>query len=144
MTGHVLAHRPDNNPLSSGRVVKEIEAESIAFIVAATLDLDTSAYSFPYVAHWARDIGELAAVQATAERVINHARRILEHLNPSSPEPPGPQRHQIQVRARPGALPYRNAFTTAITARTGDYRPHHPLAQLDTARGHTATKTFDT
>lgn len=74
-TGHVLAHRPDTDTdtPSSCREVKEIEAESIAFIVAATLDLDTSAYSFPYVAHWARDIGQLAAVQATAERVITHA-----------------------------------------------------------------------
>lgn len=78
-TGHVLAHNPDDTPASS-RELKEVEAESIAFIVAATLGLDTSAYSFPYVAHWAHDIGTLDAVQSTAERVIGHARTILTHL----------------------------------------------------------------
>ena len=80
--GHVIAHRPqdDADEGFTCREVKEIEAESIAFIVAATLGIDTSTYSFPYVAHWMAGVGELAAVQATAERVITHARHILDHL----------------------------------------------------------------
>ena len=31
--------------------------------------------------HWAQGVGELAAVQATAERVITHARKILNGLD---------------------------------------------------------------
>ncbi len=78
---HVLAHRPTDNDTFICREIKEVEAESIAFIVAHTLGIDTSSYSFPYVAHWARNVGQLDAVHATAERVISHARHILDHLD---------------------------------------------------------------
>jgi hypothetical protein len=81
-TGHVLAHDPELDLEPSCRGIKEVEAESIAFIVAHTIGLDTSAYSFPYVAHWASGVGDLDAVKATTERVIKHARTILDHLEP--------------------------------------------------------------
>ena len=35
------------------RLTKETEAESIAFTVCSALGIDTSDYSFPYVASWA-------------------------------------------------------------------------------------------
>ena len=78
---HCAAHAPEilTEPVCRG--IKEVEAESIAFIVADTLGIDTSTYSFPYVAHWAAGVGDLAAVQATAERVIAHARKILNGLD---------------------------------------------------------------
>ena len=78
---HCAAHAPEilTEPVCRG--IKEVEAESIAFIVADTLGIDTSTYSFPYVAHWASGIGDLDAVQATAERVITHARKILNGLD---------------------------------------------------------------
>ena len=79
--GHVLDHAPEILTEPTCRGIKEVEAESIAFIVSATLGLDTAKYSFPYVAHWAQGVGELAAVQATAERVITHARKILNGLD---------------------------------------------------------------
>lgn len=75
---HVLAHDPELLDEPTCRGVKEVEAESIAFIVADALGIDTSTYSFPYVAHWAD--GNLDTVQATAERVITHARAILRGL----------------------------------------------------------------
>ena len=74
---HCAAHAPEilTEPVCRG--IKEVEAESIAFIVALTLGINTSTYSFPYVAHWwASGVGDLAAVQAT-ERVITYARQIL-------------------------------------------------------------------
>jgi antirestriction protein ArdC len=79
--GHVVAHSPEIGTEVTCRGIKEVEAESIAFIVSATLGLDTSEYTFPYVAHWATGIGELAAIQATAERVITFARKILNGLD---------------------------------------------------------------
>ena len=79
-TGHLLAHLPTDGTEPICRGIKEVEAESIAFIVAQTLGIDTSAYSFPYVAHWASGVGDLDAVQATAERVITYARQILNGL----------------------------------------------------------------
>lgn len=78
---HVTAHRPIDDAPYACRGVKEVEAESIAFVVAHTLGLDVSSYSFGYVAHWSSEVGELEAVQATAERVIRHARQILDGLD---------------------------------------------------------------
>ena len=82
---HCLAHDPsstENQALeSSCRGMKEVEAESIAFIVAQTLGLDTSNYSFTYIANWSTTItGETDPVRVTAERVIRHARTISTAL----------------------------------------------------------------
>lgn len=56
---HEMAHsRMHNEDALNGRSIdretKEIEAESVAFIVASMIcpDLDTSDYSFPYIASW--------------------------------------------------------------------------------------------
>ena len=62
------------------RGLKEVEAESVAFIVADTLGIDTSTYSFPYIAHWRIQVPDPAVIQATAETVIRHARAILAEL----------------------------------------------------------------
>ena len=63
--GHALA-----------RAVKEVEAESVAFVVARAHGMDTGSYSFPYVATWAGEAGA-ALVQATQDRVAAAARALL-------------------------------------------------------------------
>jgi antirestriction protein ArdC len=73
--GHVLLHVDAN---LSERSVPEIEAESVAFVVTSALGLDTSDYSFAYVARWAQGDAELVA--ASAQRVTATARVILELL----------------------------------------------------------------
>lgn len=53
---HAMLHNSDfmkKNGEEKDRLTKETEAESIAFTVCAALDIDTSDYSFPYVASWA-------------------------------------------------------------------------------------------
>ena len=51
---HALLHDPDKKmpTAETGRSDKEVQAESIAFIVSEKFGLDTSAYSFPYIASW--------------------------------------------------------------------------------------------
>lgn len=54
---HETAHARLHNPIAqkarkTDQETKEIEAESIAFIVAYMLGLDTSDYSFEYIARW--------------------------------------------------------------------------------------------
>jgi len=53
----------------------EVEAESIAYVVAAAHGLDASGYSFAYVAGWAG--GDLSVVRQAAETVTKAARTIL-------------------------------------------------------------------
>jgi len=53
----------------------EVEAESVAYVVAAAHGLDASGYTFAYVAGWAG--GDLTHVRQAAETVTKAARTIL-------------------------------------------------------------------
>lgn len=66
---HELAHALLHEEFES-RPVAELEAESVAFCVCATLGIDASAYSFGYLAAWAGG-GEEAtrAIQASCGRI---------------------------------------------------------------------------
>jgi len=57
----------------------EVEAESVAYVVAAAHGLDAGGYSFAYVAGWAG--GDLSIVRQAADTVIQTARRILAPLD---------------------------------------------------------------
>lgn len=73
--GHALLHGEE---LPTSREVAEVEVESVAYIVCDALGLDSSDYSFAYVARWSDGATEL--VKDTAERVIRCAKQILEGL----------------------------------------------------------------
>ena len=80
-TAHVLLHSPDaKTPVARSREQKEVEAESVAYLIAAHANLDTSAYSFPYIARWAN--GDLDLIRQTAERAITAARELTRALEP--------------------------------------------------------------
>ncbi len=70
---HALLHgRCDNRPLA------ELEAESTAYVVCQALGLDTSDYSFGYVASWAGG-GEqaMAWIKSSCERIQKAAATVL-------------------------------------------------------------------
>ncbi len=86
--GHVLAH--DGLSLVTGtstagcRGVRKVEADSVAFTVATRLGVDTSAYSWPYVASWAgRDprARPEETIRASGERVTVAVGTIAAHLD---------------------------------------------------------------
>jgi len=60
----------------------EVEAESVAYVVAAAQGMDASGYSFAYVAGWAG--GDLTRVREAAETVTKAARTILGHCSADS------------------------------------------------------------
>ncbi len=60
----------------------EVEAESVAYVVAAVHGLDASGYTFAYVAGWAG--GDLTRVRQAAETVTKAARTILSHCSADS------------------------------------------------------------
>ncbi len=70
---HALIH---GNRLYEHRGTVEVEAESVAYIVSAAWGLDTSSYSTGYLTAWSG--GDVAAVTATATKVLACARIILE------------------------------------------------------------------
>lgn len=102
---HVLLH---DDPVGRclAREVKEVEAESVAYVVTSAHGMDSGGYSFPYVAAWAGD-DPAAVVEATARRVATAARAILD----ASPAEHGPG----------GRVP---AAEAAVEADWGRVAPH--------------------
>lgn len=86
---HELAHiRLGHERAASGfehRDVAEVEAESVAYMMCSELGMDTTGYSFGYVAGWSG--GDTAKVAATAERVRRVAVATLDELYLTTPEP---------------------------------------------------------
>ncbi|MFI6495972.1 ImmA/IrrE family metallo-endopeptidase [Nonomuraea typhae] len=81
---HELAHilcGHDKRDYQRERGACEVEAESVACIVADIAGLDTGAYSVPYVANWAPDV---ETVKAAATRVLKVADAIVRRLDDTS------------------------------------------------------------
>ena len=80
--GHVLMHDPAGfaqGQTKQCRGDREVEAESMAYLVAAEYGLDTAEYTFAYVAGWAASTGDVdAAVKASGARVLATAHVVLD------------------------------------------------------------------
>ena len=81
---HAVMHASafaENRTLSSlDKQTREVEAESVAYIVATHYGLDTSEYSFGYVASWSRG-KELKELQASLNNIQEHAQQMIEQLD---------------------------------------------------------------
>jgi antirestriction protein ArdC len=76
---HVMLHETESGMVGADcRGRKEVEAESVAYVVCNAAGLTTEAYSAAYVARWAG--GDVRAVRETAERVVATAQEILSGL----------------------------------------------------------------
>lgn len=86
--GHVFTMgAKDEATYVAHRELREVEAESVAYMVTAAHGLDSSQYTFDYVAGWAaRAATGTTSVEdvivATGQRVIAAADRILSHTKP--------------------------------------------------------------
>jgi antirestriction protein ArdC len=83
--GHGLLHGPAVY-YAGNRGLCELEAESVAFVVCASLGVDTSAYSFGYVAGWQQGDAARAreAIKASGNRIQRAAGQILTALEKTS------------------------------------------------------------
>jgi antirestriction protein ArdC len=79
--GHGLLHASmdDETP----RDIKELEAESVAFIVCHRLGLDTSGYSFAYLSSWGGGEGAIGKIKESCERIQKTSNEILSSLEES-------------------------------------------------------------
>ena len=76
---HKLLHDPKSDIVTakSPRNEKEVQAESVAFMVAEKFGLDTSEYSFPYIASWSEGKqleqlkNALQEIQSAAKQISN-------------------------------------------------------------------------
>lgn len=77
---HAFLHdQEDGTAKEADRNTREVQAESVAYTVCNMLGLDTSDYSFSYVAGWSRG-KEVKELTASMELIRSTAKDILERL----------------------------------------------------------------
>lgn len=78
---HNLLHDPKKNIVTAKapRNEKEVQAESVAFMVAEKFGIDTSEYSFPYIASWS-DGKQLEQLKNTLQEIQAAAKKISAEI----------------------------------------------------------------
>jgi len=86
--GHALLHDPEaeaTNDLARG--LQELEAESTAYVICAALGMDTSDYSFGYVAGWAGGAPEaIQGMKTSTGRIQKAATAVLKTFEVEEPD----------------------------------------------------------
>jgi antirestriction protein ArdC len=83
---HEIAHALLHEKFED-RALAELEAESTAYVVCQALGLDTSDYSFGYVAAWAGGGDQaIAAIKASCDRIQRSAAPMLRAFEPATEE----------------------------------------------------------
>ena len=77
---HSILHEKENGiEKDADRNTKEVQAESVAYVVCSCMGLDTSDYSFGYVAGWSKDREAKELLEST-EAIRNTSIKIIEGL----------------------------------------------------------------
>ena len=88
-TAHARLHDREimeSQGIEKDRLTKEVEAESVAYCVCSAFELDTSEYSFPYIAGWSsgKEMKELKAsmdvIRKTAGEMIDELTEKIEMM----------------------------------------------------------------
>jgi N-terminal domain of anti-restriction factor ArdC/IrrE N-terminal-like domain len=77
---HSLMHGNDDYRIHTKKSLLELEAESVAFLVASAFGLDTSGYSFPYIACWQETEDAIANLKASGERIRKSAALVIDRI----------------------------------------------------------------
>ena len=94
---HAKLHKPEDlatEQTPKERRQKEVEAESIAYVVCQYFGIDTSDYSLAYVAGWSRG-RELAELKSSLNVIHSTAGEIIDTISP-----PPPKLERTQERAQ--------------------------------------------
>src|SRR5699024_1331776 len=132
-SGHARLHDRDQMK-SQGevkdRLTQEVEAESVAYCVCSAFGLDTSDYSFPYIAGWSsgKDMKELRAsmdlIRSTAGRMIEELTEKIRELQTEM---------NIEIKARQSKEQEAHSFYVAECADYPVMGESHENLSLDEA-----------
>ena len=93
---HAKLHAPEKAeelPQHKQRFVREMEAESVAYVVCRHFGIDTSDYSFGYVAGWSRG-RELSQLRESLDLIRNTAAELIDGISPPRELTPPAQKKQ--------------------------------------------------
>ena len=76
---HSIMHCDTEVNKRTGRNEKEVQAESVAYIVSSYLGLDTSEYSFGYIGSWSKD-KEVTELKESAKIIKDTSKDIIDSL----------------------------------------------------------------
>lgn len=80
-TAHYLLHGKDGSERERPKEQREMQAESVAYIVCSRLGIDTSDYSFGYIASWIdRDTDDLKMILKDTQKATE---LIYKHIEPA-------------------------------------------------------------
>lgn len=96
---HSRLHSIDNQKDKdiTSRNVKEIEAESVAYVVSKHFEIDTSDYSFGYVASWSED-KELKELEASLKTIQKEANNIISEVEEKLEEKLSRDREEVKEK----------------------------------------------
>lgn len=77
---HARMHAANLSGQQNNRRTKEVEAESVAFVVTNHYDIDSSDYSFAYVAGWSSG-QELRELKASLQHIQTESQKLIEDLD---------------------------------------------------------------
>ncbi|WP_328384358.1 ImmA/IrrE family metallo-endopeptidase (plasmid) [Micromonospora zamorensis] len=136
--GHMLMHTPDDfgwGTTRGCRGEREVEAESVAFLVAEHYALDSSDYTFAYVTGWAQRAAVEAGqspediVRAAGRRIVSTAFRITEAVDAALV--PGSTDVSPAVSKRVIAGTERTAALRTAVEAGAEHRSTRPVATFD-------------
>ena len=155
-TGHLLLHAPPPDQTLRVEVpcrgVAEVEAESVAFLLSHAYGVDSSQYTFAYVAGWAEqalttDTTLEDVIAQTGSRVISAAHKILDATQPEPALDVNEQLavevkaqivHDRQARESAGPAPqtaWQAAFPAVATTRTQTAAGQRPMRRPNQPTG---------
>lgn len=105
-TAHAAIHDRDQmkaDGIVKDRLTREVEAESIAYVICSHFGLDTSSYSFSYIASWTsgKDMKELRdsmdTIRKTSAEMIGQIEKKMQELEHSLPNREEPITQEVEV-----------------------------------------------
>ncbi|MHB2028291.1 MAG: ImmA/IrrE family metallo-endopeptidase [Acidimicrobiales bacterium] len=127
--GHAILHDSDSD---LPRDHKEIEAESVAYVVSKILGIDSSDYSFGYLASWSKGDPDEAekTIKASGMRIQKASHQIIEAFEGDEPAVEVSNELGIEMQP-PEPTPYDPQQGTRERGRDLDLRQRHSDPQLE-------------
>ncbi len=128
------------------RAVKEVEAESVAYLLSQAVGLDSDAYSVPYIANWSA--GDIDTIRAAAEQILTTTKRLVTtlevelgiELTPDALDHMVPETNVVELPTTVGTLPVAHAVGSG--SRDG-VQENLPFSDLSPRTGSPATAVGD-
>lgn len=94
---HAPPEKTEELPQHKQRFVREMEAESVAYVVCQHFGIDTADYSFGYVAGWSHG-KELSQLRESLDLIRNTAAELIDGIDPPKEFAPPTQKKQRAKR----------------------------------------------